>query len=608
MFYPGYMEANDVMRAVGLGIQEFEKIRNGNLFYVDKTGFISDWYKKSDDITLITRPRRFGKTLTMDMLNCFFSASYAGRADLFEGLAVSRDPDMMKLQGTVPTIKISFSSVKGDSFDSFLIAMTGRIARLLKHYRYLLNSDALTEDEKDLFRKLAKAVPDIPDRINTGKRYLEFLYGLTHILQSLSGWLSEYHGKKVYIFMDEYDTPLQAAYIHHYYDDAIAIMREMFSETFKENEYLGRAVITGITRIAKESLFSEMNNLAVCSVISGGYDKAFGFTKQEMDSILEEYGLTDKKELVQFWYDGFTAGHETEIYNPWSVINYLSRKDYPPEDYWAKSGGVSLIDSLLRRSGTGLKEGFEDLLAGGVIERRIREDLIFPQLDRDENAVWSLLIAAGYVKPVPENSLQNSDADYLKPLSMTEPDLPKTRISLTNYETMLCLYELVKGWFTSDAGNYMENFAQALLADDLPEMNRQMRQVILLCGSFFDTGTKPSEGNTAPENFFHALTLGILTCLSGSFFIKSNRESGFGRFDVMLAPKCPERNPDAFLLEFKVYSKKAGDRSVEDTALRARQQIDDKKYCAELQERGITSDRIRKYGFGFRGKEVVIVG
>ena len=535
------------------------------------------------------------------MLNCFFSNSYAGRADLFEGLAVSRDPDIMVLQGSMPTIKISFSSVKAATFDGFLISMTGRIARLLKHYRFLLNTDVMMEEEKELFRKMAKTVPEIPDRKMEGKQYLKFVYGLTHILQSLSGWLSDYYDKKVYIFMDEYDTPLQAAYIHHYYDEAVEILREMFSETFKENEYLGRAVITGITRVAKESLFSEMNNLAVCSMVSGGYDRAFGFTKTEMDGILEEYGLTDKKGLLQFWYDGFTVGLETGIYNPWSVINYLSRREYPPEDYWAKSGGVGLIDYLLRRSGTGLKEGFEVLLGGGVIERRIREDLIFPQLDSDENAVWSLLIAAGYLKPVPCGRTREQT------LSMDVTNIPETRITLTNYEARLCLYEMVNGWFASNAGNYMEKFARALLACDLCEMNRQMQQAVLLCVSSFDSGIKPSGGAVAPENYFHALTLGMLTCLSGTYYVKSNRESGFGRFDVEARPRDPKRNPDAFILEFKVFSKKERDKTVEDTARRARQQIEDNGYDAELIDYGIRPDRIRKYGFGFRGKEVVIV-
>lgn len=589
------------MRTVGLGIQDFEKIRQEDLFYVDKTDFIAKWYRKHDDITLITRPRRFGKTLTIDMLNCFFSLSYAGRAELFAGLAINRDGEMMTLQGTCPTIKLSLSSVKAETFDGFLIAMSGRIARLLRNYRYLLDSDLLFEDEKEMFRKMAKTLPVIPDRHRERQKYLEYIYGLTHILQALSGWLSDYHGKKVFIFLDEYDTPIQASYIHHYYDDAIAVMREFFSETLKENEYLGRAVITGITQIAKESLFSEMNNLAVCSIISGGYEDAFGFTEREMNQILEEYDLTGKKEQVRLWYDGFTVGHETSIYNPWSVTNYLSRRQYPPEDYWASSGGVGLIDYLLRRSGEGLQKGFEILLSGGMIEKRIREDLRFPQLEKDENAAWSLLIAAGYVKTVAAGEKEEV------PVSMDGVHLPRTRLVLTNYECLVCLSDLVHDWFTSDDGNFMEKFARALLLHDLDEMNRQMQKVVLQCVSGFDSGIKPSKGKTAPENFFHAMTLGMLTCLSDTYYVRSNRESGYGRFDVSIEPRNRGENPDAFILEFKVYSEKDGDHDLADTARRALLQIEEKHYDAELLDKGFASHHICKYGFGFRGKEVLIL-
>lgn len=588
------------MRTIGLGIQEFEKIRKQGLFYVDKTAFLSEWYKKSDDITLITRPRRFGKTLTIDMLHCFFSTSYAGRGDLFAGLAVSRDAQLMALQGTVPTVKISFAGLKSSSFRGFLTGLAGRIALLLGRFRYLTESNILAEDEKELLREMSLIVPKIPEAEDR-EEYEKYIFKLTHTLHFLSIWLSRFHGQRVFIFLDEYDTPLQTAYMYRYYDDAIAVMRELFSETFKENEVLGRAVITGITRIAKESLFSDMNNLAVSSVMSGGYDRAFGFTEEEMEAALAEYEVSEQKELVRFWYYGFTIGYEKGLYNPWSVTSFLSRKQYPPEDYWAKSGGVGLIDYLLRRGGTGLREGFETLLRGGTIERRIREDLIFPNLDRDENAVWSLLIAAGYVKQV-----ANAPTEAFR-LSMECISRPKTRLMLTNYESLLALSELVSGWFASESGNYMENFAEALLAQDLSEMNRQMQQAVFSCVSNFDSAKKPSEGKTAPENFFHALTLGMLTCLSDTHHVVSNRESGFGRFDVSVWPRDFRKYQDAFLMEFKVFSEREGDKNLEDTAMRARRQIEEKRYDAALLDIGVPTERIRKYGFGFQGKQVLIV-
>lgn len=587
------------MRTVGLGIQEFEKVRRNNQFYVDKTELITQWYRGNDDITLITRPRRFGKTLTIDMLRCFFSTTYSGRADLFEGLAVSRDRDLMSMQGTVPTITVSFSGVKGESFIDFLTGLAGRIAQLFSQYTWLLEENALSKREKRLFWDLSSPVPEIPDREKEEKEYAGYLYKLTHSIQYLSDWLMRCHQKKVYIFMDEYDTPIQSAWLCHYYPEAIGILRELFSATFKDNRFLDRAVITGITRIAKESLFSEMNNLAVCSVISGGYDRSFGFTQDEMDSILKEYELEDKRELLRFWYDGFSIGREKDIYNPWSVINYLSKRQNPPEDYWAQSGGMGLVDRLLRKGGTALKEGFEVLMSGGVIEKNVREDLTFPRLEGDENAVWSLLIAAGYIKPVfrKENPSGNG-ASSLR---------AKTGLTLTNHESLVCLHDLVNSWFETASGNYMERFADALRTGDLREMNTQMQQVVIQSASGFDSGTKPAGGRTQPENFFHGLTLGMLTCLAGDYHVSSNRESGFGRYDITLEPLERSRIPDAVILEFKVYSTEKGDRSLEDTARRARRQIEEKKYDTELLSKGFSPREIRKYGFGFRGKEVMII-
>ena len=592
-------ERGMIMRVVGRGIQEFEKIRNNNQFYVDKTSFISDWYRNNDDITLITRPRRFGKTLTIDMLYSFFSTSFADRADLFEGLTISRDERMMAMQGTVPAIKVSFSGVKGKTFDQFLIGIAGKIAEVLYQHRYLLKDSVLSEGDKKILEQMSQLSPEIPDRERENRKYVEYLHRLTKSLHFLSLWLYLTHGKKVFIFMDEYDTPIQTAWINHYYEDAIEVMRDLFSETFKDNGWMERAVITGITRIAKESLFSEMNNLVVCSMVCGGYDRAFGFTKEEMDGILEEYELTSKKALVQSWYDGFTIGEETGIYNPWSIVNYLSNRNRPPQDYWAQSGGVGLIDHLVRRGSVSLKKGFELLLGGDMIKREISEDLIFPMLDVDENAVWSLLVAAGYVRPE---------------VGESGPASSETGLCLTNYETKLSLSKMVKAWFNTRTGNHMNAFAGALLADDLWEMNEAMQQVVLNSASSFDSGLKPSAGTVQPENFFHALTLGMLTCLSDNYRVTSNRESGFGRYDVCIEPLGTKSDVGksskplfAAVLEFKVFDREKGDRTLEDTAKRARKQIDEKVYDADLLSRGIPKDAIRRYGFGFRGKEVVIV-
>lgn len=605
------------MRTVGIGIQDFEKVRSNNQFYVDKTAFIAKWYRSNDDITLITRPRRFGKTLTMDMLHCFFSMTHAGRSDLFSGLAIEEDAEMMCLQGTFPTISLSLAGVKGDTFEAFLLSLAGRLGEALRGHRNLLEGDLLDPEEKSLFLEMSRLTPRIPDSRAEKKKYREYLYDLTHLMKTLSGWLFSCYQKKPLLFLDEYDTPLQHAWLHHYYDEAVSIMRELFSESFKENKWLGRGVITGITRIAKESLFSDMNNLAICSVISGGYDAVFGFTREEMAEILDEYGLSEKGDLVRFWYDGFTVGQETGIYNPWSVLNFLARRERPPQDYWAQSGGLGLVDHLMRGGGIALKEGLEALLRGEVIERTIQEDLVFPRLEYDENSVWSLLVAAGYLKPLlaggnPSGKDPSKDESFDGYLQMASsgslfPSGMETRLALTNYESRICLHKMVKGWFDTRSGNYMENFASALLRDDLQEMNDQLQHVLTECASGFDSGVKPAKKGPQPENFFHGLTLGMLTCLSGQFRVTSNRESGFGRYDVSLEPSDPQRSPFAFLLEFKVFDEKEGDSSIEDTAHRARRQIEDRRYDADLTAKGFAPGRIRKYGVGFRGKEVKIV-
>ena len=577
------------MRTVGLGIQEFEKIRKNNQFYIDKTDFIREWYQKNDDITLITRPRRFGKTLTIDMLYCFFSPLFAGRSDLFKNLAVSQSEEMMKLQGMIPSIKVSFSGIKANTFYGFLLELSGKIGQTIRIHSYLLKDVNFSAQDREIFERMSRLIPQIPDPQKSETEYKTFLYQMVHSLQILSHWLYCYYGKKAYIFLDEYDTPVQTAYQHHYYQEAISVLRELFSETLKENPYLDRAVLTGITRIAKESMFSDRNNIEVCSVVSGGYNCSFGFTKDEMKEILDEYGLTEKQELVRFWYDGFTIGKETEIYNPWSVTNYLAKRDRPPEAYWAQSGGVGLVDRLIRKQDAALQDSLQELLQGGEVDAKISEDLVFPSLNADSRSIWTLLTAAGYLKPVYHNGEQDA-------------------LTLTNHESLLCFTEMVRQWFVDNSEDYMEKFAKALLSDDLEEMNWQMTEIVHLCISVFDTGNKSSRKNPQPENFFHGLATGLLTCLLGRFALSSNRESGYGRYDLCLEPLDKTKHPFAYILEFKVFSVKDHDHNLEDTAIRARKQIDDKRYDSGLLAKGYLSEEIRKYGIGFRGKDVRLVG
>ena len=577
------------MRTIGIGIQDYEKLITNDLFYVDKTDFIRQWYKKMDDVTLITRPRRFGKTLTLHMLNCFFSVSYHNRSDLFRNLNISKEEEMMKLQGTVPTIFLSLASVKPGSFPMFLMALSECIANLYSNYDFLLKDDFLSQDDRELFREMRKKSKVLPSPETEMSAYLQYLSNLNHSLLWLSGWLEAYYGKKVFIFLDEYDTPIQAAWLNHYYNDAIEVMRNLFAPAFKTNPHLDRALLTGITRIAKESLFSDMNNIAVYSLVGGGYDNAFGFTKNETDAILKEYGLEDRKEELRFWYDGFVIGKQDEIYNPWSVTNYLSERPSVPKDYWAKSGGMGLVDSLVRNGSAQMHENLQKLLQGEKVSADISEELIFPDLDEDDNAVWTLLISAGYIKPFIHGSMK--------------PGL----YEITNYETKQSLIEMGKRWFRHRSSDFMSEFAKALLSDNLSEMNRQMQEIVLIAVSSFDSGIRPSRSDIHPENYFHGLSTGLVMCLMRDYHITSNRESGHGRYDLCLEPLNKEKNKAAYLLEFKVFSKEEGDKTLEDTAARARNQIDEKNYDADLLSKGFSDKNIHKYGLGFRGKEVLIV-
>ena len=597
------------MRTVAIGIQEFEKIRANHLFYVDKTEFIREWYQKQDDITLIARPRRFGKTLTMDMMNCFFSTAYAERRELFKGLAISQDEEMMKLQGTIPTISISFASVKPRTYKELLVTLTEEAARIYDQFSYLIKSGTLSVSEQKLYKRLCEKNQKLPDSDTDEGEYLAYVQRIINGYAWLSEWLFKYHKKKVLILFDEYDTPLQAAYLHHYYDDALWLIRELFSVSLKNNRYMGRAILTGITRIAKESLFSEMNNFSVCSMISGGYDDVFGFTGKEMDDILEEYQIQDKKEELRFWYDGFSIGKETGIYNPWSVVSFLARRMYQPEDYWAQSGGTGLVDLVVRRGDPSLHEAMQKLICGEETTVKLLDALIFSDLDNDDAAIWSLMVAAGYVKPIGQ-ALDISSHEFTgqKGAFLYYNDGIKVfRISLTNHETRLSFLQMARRWFRRGTVDYMHSFAQALLLNDLPEMNKQMTEVVLLAVSSFDSGVKPSRGSVQPENYFHGLITGLLFCLSEFYTMTSNRESGEGRYDLCLEPIDRSQFREAYLIEFKVFDKRKGDRSLLDTAVRARKQIEDMEYDLDLIKKGFAREDIRKYGFGFRGKKVLIV-
>lgn len=560
-------------RRVSIGYQEFGDILKNNLFYVDKTLFIKEWWERRDLVTLITRPRRFGKTLTMSMVDNFFSITHDNNADLFQNLNIWKEESYQKLQGTYPVISITFANVKESTFQMTKQRIDQILADLYNKHIFLLNGSLLTDEEKIFFKSIT---------MNMNETIA------TLAIHKMTDFLSRYYGKKVIILLDEYDTPMQEAYVNGYWDELSPFLRSLLNATFKTNPYMERAIMTGITRVSKESIFSDLNNLEVVTATSDKYADVFGFTQQEVIEALEEYGLSNRIREIKYWYDGFTFGNKTDIYNPWSITNYLDKQKVGP--YWANTSSNNLIGKIIQQGSCQIKESFERLLAGKSITTQIDEQIVYNQLDLDENAIWSLFLASGYLKIV-NNPEYNTSYDTWKEVY---------ELSITNFEVMLMFRNMVHGWFASTASNY-NAFIEALLQDDLKAMNVYMNRTALATFSFFDSGNKPST-ESEPERFYHGFVLGLIVELENRYTITSNRESGFGRYDVVLEPKNITDN--AIILEFKVQD--SDEKSLDDTVKNALDQIQSKQYDISLIEKGIPENKIRKYGFAFRGKQVLI--
>lgn len=509
-----------MQKVISIGKQNFVSLRENDCFYIDKTDLICKWWESKDEITLITRPRRFGKTLNMSMLNCFFSNQFTGREDPFKGLAVWKKEKYRKMQGTYPVIFLSFAAIKGSNYEDARDGIIMAINEAYSEHRYLLESNELTDGERKCFEELdyyAKN-PGIKKQVANDT--------ICNAVKNLANCLSRYYKKKVIILLDEYDTPMQEAYLYGYWKEFTAFIRSLFNATFKTNPYLERAMMTGITRVSKESVFSDLNNLNVVTTTSTEYETCFGFSEEEVFQALEERGMNNQKKLVKSWYDGFVFGNTHDIYNPWSITNFLDKKQVRP--YWADTSSNSMIDELIRKASTDIKEKMEELLQGKEIVVNFDEQIVFEQLD-----------------------------------------------------------------------NYNQ-FMKALLSDDIDAMNYYMNQIIMTTFSYFDVG------QNEPERFYHGFVLGLIADQTDIYEIRSNRESGFGRYDVMMIPKIKEtKKYPAIIMEFKVRNIKR-EESLEDTVQTALTQIKEKCYDAELYDRGLKKEEIHHYGFAFEGKKVLI--
>ena len=565
-------------RVISIGNQSFESMCERDNFYIDKTSFIKEWWENDDTVTLITRPRRFGKTLNLNMLECFFSNKYKDRGDLFEGLDIWKEEKYRELQGTYPVIFISFAKIKQNNYTDTIAGIKRIICDVIQKYYFLKDWQGLTDEEKNNLKSITYGMDDVTAQ---------------EAIASISNYLSRYYGKKVIILLDEYDTPMQEAYVNGYWEELVAFTRSFFNATFKTNPYLERAIMTGITRVSKESIFSDLNNLEVITTLSPKYETAFGFTEEEVFNALDEQGLSDKKDVVKMWYDGFKFGEKNDIYNPWSIINYLDKKKIAT--YWADSSSNGLINSLVQKGSPYIKTMMETLINGKAINVRIDEQIVFSELDYSEDAVWSLMLASGYLKVISSeelNLIRESENEY--------------ELAITNREILFMFRKMILRWFTP-AKRETNEFIKALINGDVESMNEYMNDVALQTFSSFDSGKKES-AKKAPENFYHGFVLGLMVDQIENYLIISNRESGYGRYDIMLEPidKSNEKLP-GIVIEFKVINPKK-ETTLEDTVEAALEQIEEKKYDAELIKRGVKKENIHHYGFAFKGKEVLIDG
>ena len=548
---------------VGIGISDFKMLRMQNNYFIDKSLYIKNIIDNQAGVVLVTRPRRFGKTLNMSMLKYFFDCDSKDSKELFKGLKIMEQGEKYTSQmGAYPCIYLTMKDLNVRKYEFMLMQLKTALMEIFFEKRYLLENE-IPKGEKKVFNKILAADINEMELLNS--------------IRILTKLMFNYYSKPVMLFIDEYDVPLQTAYIEGYYEEAIKFLRTFYVTTFKDNPYLKKTVLTGVSRVAKESIFSGANNFDVYTVLDDEFADDFGITSEEVDKALKDFGLEDQKEEVKKWYDGYRIGNVEEIYNPWSLLNFLAKKRLVP--YWVNTSSNDLIKRTLKNSVT-VKGKMERLLKGEAIEVPINLETIIVGIENNEDNIWGLMLGTGYLKVVETVNLE--EGIY--------------KVQLPNYEIKLMFQDMVREWFKDKGiGNNLKDILQDLVDLNLKEFERKFRVLVEGMFSYMDVGR-----NTA-ENFYHAFVLGMLVGLKDSYYVNSNRESGFGRYDIMLEPQ--DKSQNSFIIEFKV-ADEMDEPSLEQAVENGKKQIEEKDYENSLKERGFSN--ITKIVFAFKGKEFKI--
>lgn len=558
-----------------IGIDGFEKIRTNDFYYADKTLFIKELLQNWGEVNLFTRPRRFGKTLNMSMLKRFFEIG--SDPSVFRGLKIMQEKSLCEEHmGKFPVISISLKSVDGLKYESASVALRTVIGNEAGRFRFLKNSDRLTDNEKEAYAQLTEVGSSQGGIYTMTEKMAEAS------LQTLSFLLSKHYGQKTILLIDEYDVPLDKAFQAGYYDEMVSLIRNFLGNALKTNDSLYFAVLTGCLRISKESIFTGLNNLKIHTISDIRYDEYFGFTNADVDEMLAFYGLSAYKDVIRNWYDGYRFG-DTDVYCPWDVINYcdelLAAPSAPPKNYWANTSGNDLIRRLLMKANLTTKSEVEELLNGGQIIKRIKQELTYREIDDSIENVWSVLYAAGYLTGM---HVAQEDADIF-------------RLWIPNGEIRKLFYELVEDWFretTRSDTSRIDRFCGAFPTGDTNTIQEMLEEYLWDSISVRDTAVR----RNMKENFYHGMLLGLLQN-QDNWVVKSNAETGEGYSDISI--QTPERT--GMVIELKY----AEDGNLEKACGEALRQIEEKKYAEGLKRRGMK--RIIKYGIAFYEKECMVI-